>query len=43
MNTKNVLFIALVVAAAMFTADAAKKSKGPKVTSKVYFDVTINL
>ena len=43
MNTKNVLFIALVVAAAMLTAaDAAKKSKGPKVTSKVYFDVTID-
>jgi|EP00943_MAST-04B_sp_MAST-4B-sp1_P006536 peptidylprolyl isomerase len=39
----NKILIALVVVLAIVsTSDAKKKKKGPKVTSKVFFDVTID-
>jgi hypothetical protein len=40
-SPKNFI-LALTLFAALFVTADAKKTKGPKITSKVYFDITID-
>jgi hypothetical protein len=40
-SPKNFI-LTLTLFAALFVAADAKKTKGPKITSKVYFDITID-